>query len=702
LNTHYKIALVVLAIVFAGACAVLFDIFYGEAKNIAIAKLNEEQVVHAKQAACGIEEFFALWTRSLDSLSKMDEIIDTDAVGRRCMKLFFEANQEQIRSITRLDERGVIVHNFPSIGSVGLDISDQKHVRELLRDHKPVISDVFKAVEGFDAIALHVPVFKGGVFKGSIGILIDFEGLAKRYLDVIKIGETGYAWVLSRDGTQLYSPIPGFTGRSIFENIKNDDPALLAMVSDMLKGHEGAAIYTFGRIRDRDVGPISKYAVYRPIHVGSTFWSIAVASAEQDVLSGLITFRDKLAFVIGALFICGMVLSTLGAKAWIIVKAEEKRKFAEAALKASEERFRQVAETAGEFIWEIDAEGLYTYASPSVERTLGYTPEELVGKKHFYDLFVPSGREELKAAAFRVFAERQTFRDFPNANVSKSGKTVHLETSGGPVLDPAGNLAGYRGADTDITERKQWELEIALQREALTHLSRVTSLGELAGALAHELNQPLTAVLSNAQAAQRFLANDSVDLNEVRDILADIVTEDKRAGEVIRRLRLLFKKGEVQSQPLDVNEIVREVLDLVRSDMMNLNFTVRTELAPHLPVIRGDRVQLQQVLLNLVRNGCDAMAGGERNNRHLTIRTNRAEDGTVHISVADCGAGIAPEKLEKVFEPFYTTKPHGLGLGLAVCHTIVTAHGGKLWAANNPGQGATFHVSLPVDSKEQT
>ena len=146
---------------------------------------------------------------SLNSLSKMDEIIDTDAVGKRYMKLFYEANQEQIRSITRLDERGVIIYNFPQSSSVGTDISDQKHVRELLRDHKPVISDVFRAVEGFDAVALHVPVFKGSEFKGSIGILINFESIAKRYLDVIKIGETGYAWVVSRDGTQLYSPIPG-------------------------------------------------------------------------------------------------------------------------------------------------------------------------------------------------------------------------------------------------------------------------------------------------------------------------------------------------------------------------------------------------------------------------------------------------------------------------------------------------------------
>ena len=161
-----KRTFIALTIVFTGACAFLFNIFYKEAKNTAITKLNEEQMIHAKQAARGIEDFFATWTRSLNSLSKMDAIIDTDAVGKRYMKFFYEAHQEQLRSITRLDERGVILYNFPQISSVGADISDQKHVRELLRDHKPVISDVFRAIEGFDAVALHVPVFRGSVFKG--------------------------------------------------------------------------------------------------------------------------------------------------------------------------------------------------------------------------------------------------------------------------------------------------------------------------------------------------------------------------------------------------------------------------------------------------------------------------------------------------------------------------------------------------------
>ena len=192
------------------------------------------------------------------------------------------------------------------------------------------------------------------------------------------------------------------------------------------------------------------------------------------------------------------------------------------------------------------------------------------------------------------------------------GAVCWIATRGHVELNSAGKPVRLLGTSIDITERKQAEQEIVQQRSELAHLSRVNMLGELAGSLAHELNQPLTAILSNAQAAQRFLLHGQPDLGEIRDILADIVAEDKRASEVIRRLRPLLKKGEVQRQPLDANEVVQEVLRLVRSDLVNHRVTLQTDLAPNLPVLHGDRVQLQQVLLNLVINACDAMSGWPR------------------------------------------------------------------------------------------
>ena len=246
--------------------------------------------------------------------------------------------------------------------------------------------------------------------------------------------------------------------------------------------------------------------------------------------------------------------------------------------------------------------------------------------------------------------------------------------------------------------RKQGELEAQRLRQDLTHIGRVSALGELTASLAHELNQPLTAILSNAQAAQRLLAADAVNLEEVREILRDIVTDDKRAGDIVHRLRGLIKKGDVEFVSLDLNGIVGEVAGLVRSDAIIRNVSLSLEFAADLPKVRGDRVQLQQVVLNLVLNGLDAMREPGAGERRLVIRTAREGRGAVMVAVQDTGIGIDETVVDRMFQPLYTTKAQGLGMGLAIARTIVQAHGGRLGAANNAHGGATVHFTLPVDA----
>jgi C4-dicarboxylate-specific signal transduction histidine kinase len=257
-----------------------------------------------------------------------------------------------------------------------------------------------------------------------------------------------------------------------------------------------------------------------------------------------------------------------------------------------------------------------------------------------------------------------------------------------------------RGASLDITTRKQAEEQATRHRNEMAHLSRVTTLGELSGSLAHELNLPLGAILSNAQAAQRILANGDTGLAEVREILNDIVSEDKRAAEVIRRLRLWLKKGEVQQHSLRINKVVGDVLKLIRTDLISQNVTVATELSENLPTVTGDPVQLQQVLVNLVVNACDAMVSCHTSERRLVIRTQIENDNrAITVSITDRGCGIPAEKIEQLFEPFFTTKEKGMGLGLSVCQSIVLAHRGELRAKNNVDRGATFYFSLPTTAQ---
>jgi signal transduction histidine kinase len=249
-----------------------------------------------------------------------------------------------------------------------------------------------------------------------------------------------------------------------------------------------------------------------------------------------------------------------------------------------------------------------------------------------------------------------------------------------------------------IDDERRSSAEAQLQREELAHLSRVATLHALSGSLAHELGQPLGSILSNAQAGQRFLSQESPDLVELRAILADIVSADKRAGAIIERQRALLRRGEVALQPVSVNESLEELLRLTRSDLMTRGVSVSNLTSGDLPPARTDRVQLQQVLLNLIVNACDAMATNPPDDRTLTLTTSIAQN-EMRIGVLDCGVGL-PQDVETLFQPFHTTKEHGLGMGLSICRTLVTSHGGRLWAERRAGRGAAFYVALPLAGED--
>jgi C4-dicarboxylate-specific signal transduction histidine kinase len=257
--------------------------------------------------------------------------------------------------------------------------------------------------------------------------------------------------------------------------------------------------------------------------------------------------------------------------------------------------------------------------------------------------------------------------------------------------------------DAPQARSRNRELERTRQHEAeLARVSRVSLLGELSASLAHELKQPLAAILTNAQAAVRFLNNNPDDLTEVREILHDIADSDRRASEIISRMRVMMKKGDARLESRDLNADIEDVLRLLRSDLVSRNVRTTTILAPDLPAVSGDHVQLQQVMLNLIVNGCDAMQGTPPDQRMLEIATTRNSDGEVCVSIADRGSGISSGMEERIFETFYSTKESGLGMGLAICRAIIQVHGGRLWAENNPGRGATFHFTLMEDRKTET
>jgi PAS domain S-box-containing protein len=362
--------------------------------------------------------------------------------------------------------------------------------------------------------------------------------------------------------------------------------------------------------------------------------------------------------------------------------------------KHDEERFQLAVEASPTAMLLIDPQGTITLANRQAEAVFGYPCEELVGQS--VDTLVPMRHRHVHHEHRRGYAGNASVRMMGAGRelyaLRQDGSEVAVEIA----LNPIGGEARLVLASiADISERKRIEREAALHRDELAHLSRVALLAELSGSLAHELNQPLTAILSNAQAATRFLNMTPPDLGEVREILVNIVESDKRAGEVIRRLRAMLRKEPANYQVLDVNEVVEDVLRIIRSDLLNRNTETVLELAPDLPHVLGDRIQIQQVLLNLLMNGADAMADEATDERRVTVRSTATPEGGIEVAVSDVGRGIPGEDIERIFSPFVTTKSSGLGLGLAVCTTIIQTHQGRLWASNNPSRGATLHFTLP-------
>lgn len=373
------------------------------------------------------------------------------------------------------------------------------------------------------------------------------------------------------------------------------------------------------------------------------------------------------------------------------------RKRGEEGLEKQRAFLRQVIDTDPNFVFAKDREGRFTLANKAVADAYGTTVENLIGKS---DADFNRNREEVEAFRRMDMEVLDTLKErfIPEERITDSDGKVHwLQTVKRPIIDQDGSANQILGAATDITRRKEAEAELQRNRRELAHVTRVSTMGELAASLAHELNQPLTAILSNAQAAQRFLAAPAVDLPELREILNDIVQDNRRAGEVIRRMRTLARKEEFDAAPLDLAAVIGEVILLVHSDAILHNVRVMLELDHGLPPVRGDKVQLQQVMLNLLLNAFDALKDCPADERQVKVRAERDSAFMVTVTVCDRGTGVSRDKLDTIFEPFYSTKEEGLGMGLSISRSIVEAHGGRLWVENNRDRGATFYFQVPVE-----
>ena len=372
------------------------------------------------------------------------------------------------------------------------------------------------------------------------------------------------------------------------------------------------------------------------------------------------------------------------------------RKRTEDALRRSEERFRLLVETVQDYaIYMLDPNGIVTSWNVGAEHIKGYRTEEIVGQ-HFSRFFsaedVECGEPEME---LKVAVEQGRFAN-EVWRVRKDGSRFWASVVVTALHDQQGRLVGFSKITRDLTERKKTEQALQKAMSELAHMARVTTMGELAASIAHEINQPLAAIVNNANASSRLLATEPPDLDEVRLAVAEIAEAGTRAGEIISRVRTFLKKVVPAKTQVDINQVIREVLALTPSQLEKHNISVRTELLPGLAPVQGDRIQLQQVLLNLIMNGVEAMTSVSDRSRVLVLRSQPHESGGVLVSVQDSGLGLDPKNIGHVFDAFFTTKPEGMGMGLPISRSIVETHGGRLWLTPNDGQGVTFQFTLPA------
>jgi PAS domain S-box-containing protein len=378
----------------------------------------------------------------------------------------------------------------------------------------------------------------------------------------------------------------------------------------------------------------------------------------------------------------------------------------EAELVASEARLKDFADIASDWFWEATRDERIVFVSARLG-DLGFDPHDWLGKTHREIAVGAEGGEAMWAEHAAPIAKAEPFRDLTFEAATRDGTLRYIALSGKPVFDDKDGLVGYRGVGRDVTEtvtadlteRKQTEGALREARMELAHVNRVTTMGQLAASIAHEVNQPIAATVAHADAGLLWLDASPPDLEEVRLALEGVIKAGNRAGDVIGRIRALIKKTPPRKDPLDINEMLLEVVALTRSELLRNRVSLQTQLRKGLPLCHGDRVQLQQAVLNLILNAVEAMTGVNDGSRELLISTEKDLSGGVIVAVQDTGPGLDAAHLARLFDAFYTTKPGGMGMGLSICRSIIEAHGGRLWATSNIPHGAIFQFSLPAKAE---
>jgi PAS domain S-box-containing protein len=675
----------------------LLSLIYRDVKKQMIRELNAQQMVHAGQAVRGIKEHMHQLVTTLNTLARFPEIIDFDGEGMRTMAYFDRSRGEEIKGITRVDARGRIIYSLPFMeGTIGRDISGQEHIREITKTHKPVVSDVFMTVQGFSAIAVHVPVFKGEKYAGTIAFLLSFDHIAKNYIENIRVGVSGYAWVITRKGIEISCPVPGHMGRGVTDTCK-DFPEILAMAKEMVQGKSGVTTYHFNRVRGKNVEKVLKHVVYMPIPLYNTFWSIVVATPEDEVIASMEGLRRKFLVITVLLFaFCALIIYLL-VRSRVVAREEKKRESLGRALEESEALYRALIETTNTGFVIIGKDGRVIDANREYVRLTGHRSLDEIRGRSVLEWTGGQDKEKNDDALTRCMLE---------------GSVSNLEID---YFDGAGNLTPVEinatlvtrdGLPTilaicrDIKDRKRLENQLMQAR-------KMESVGRLAGGVAHDFNNVLSVIIGHAELAlSRVSPTDALHRS-----LIEILKAGKHSAALTSQLLAFARKQIITPRILDLNKTVSGMLTMLRR-LIGEDIHLTWIPGDALWNVRIDPSQIDQILANLLLNAKDAMAGMGTitietantiiDDDYCTLHPEGIPGEYVALTVNDDGCGMDEEVLANVFEPFFTTKGvgEGTGLGLATVYGIVKQNNGFINISSGLKKGTTVRILLPRSQSE--
>lgn len=702
ISNNLKSVTLYLLLLLAGAA--IFYPPYRIVRDNTIQALNDQQLILSRQAAKGIEEHFEHYRSILAYLAKQESIIRINEQGRQLMEEMYGFNQEALSAVTRIDASGHILQTVPDNPKViGQDVSSQAHNKRIIQTHNAQISEVFTAAQGYRTVAFAYPVFDSGVYAGCITILIPFETISKKYLADIIMGNDGYAWLISRTGVILYSPVPGLIGNTVSE-IFSQFPALLTMTEKMMAGDEGTAAYDYNRIRNKQVKTIRKQAVYSPVQLPGSRWSVVVSTPEQYILQALNDFGRW--WII--LFCAAMAAGAFLLRSRIVISESRQRLETERKLREQEQVFSGFISTAHIPIIIIGTDGKTRLINEQCQNTYGYTLEDVPTIEIWFAKTFPD--KKIQEEVIRDWQKKlhTTLR----SGEAASFKERSIACKDGSLKDA---LFAFTLVDDSIiitlndqTDYNRLQLGEKDLHNRQARTSKMEALGLMAGGVAHDLNNILSGIVGYPELLLLQLPQDS----HLRKPLQAIHEAGLRAAAVVADLLTIARGVASARESASLNTLVSEYLESPEGMMLQRlhpEVQINPRLAPDSCTISCSPVHIRKSIMNLITNAAEAISGPGS----ILISTNicyidessasglKIKPGEYALLlISDTGSGILQADLDHIFEPFYTKKvmgKSGTGLGLAVVWSTIQDHAGGI-RVESSDKGTTFTLYFPVST----